>query len=220
MPLGTMLVWAAAVAACAACEIAAVQRGDRRSVYVFKPLTTILVIAAAMWAFAPPHRAYGEWVLAGLACSLAGDVFLMLEDRFFLAGLASFLVSQLVYARAFTLGVGLHATQLPWLAPFAFFALMVVIALWKGLPGGTMRGAVVVYAAAIALMAWRAAARLHAPAVPFRSGALALAGACLFLASDATLAVNRFRRPFRLGKAVTDATYWAAQFLIALSVWP
>lgn len=206
------------VAASATCAIVAAYRGERRSVFLFKPLTTILVIAAAAWVFAPAHPEYRTWILAALLSSLAGDVFLMLGDRTFLAGLASFLVAQLLYARAFTLGVGFHAAQLPWLTPFAFFALVVVIALWKGLPGAVMRGAVVIYGAAIALMAWRAAARLQAPTVPLTSGALALAGACLFLASDATLAVNRFRRPSRLGKVVTEGTYWAAQFLIAASV--
>lgn len=212
------LVAVLAVALSAACAIVAAYRGDRRGVYLFKPLTTTLVIAAALWVFAPADPRYLEWILLGLLCSLAGDVFLMLGDQRFLFGLASFLVAQLVYARAFTLGVGLSAEQLPWLAPFAFFALMVVLVLWKGLPDATMRGAVVVYAAAIAVMAWRAAARLHAPSVPFTSGALALAGACLFLASDAVLAVNRFRWPFKLGKPVTEATYWAAQLLIALSL--
>ncbi len=212
------VVPALVVALSATCAIAAACRGDRRSVFVFKPLTTLLVIAAALWAFGPADPRYQRWIVLGLVCSLAGDVCLMLGDRTFLAGLASFLVAQLVYARAFTLGVGLQAVQLPWLVPFAFFALVVVIVLWRGLPGTVLRGAVVAYAAAIALMAWRAAARLHAPAVPFASGALALAGACLFLASDATLAVNRFRWPFRLAKPVTDGTYWAAQLLIALSV--
>jgi uncharacterized membrane protein YhhN len=218
MTHGILLVAALAVAASAACAIVAGYRGDRRGVYLFKPLTTLIIIAAVLWLSAPADPHYPVWILAGLLCSLAGDVFLMLGEKRFLFGLASFLVAQLVYARAFTLGVGVAAAQLPWLAPFAFYAVTVVVLLWKGLPDATMRGAVVVYAAAIALMAWRAAARLHAPAVPLSSGAFALAGACLFLASDAVLAVNRFRKPFTLGEPVTLATYWAAQWLIAMSV--
>ncbi len=212
-PLATL-----AVAASATVAIGAAHRQNRRGVFVFKPLTTLLVIAVAMWIVVPADPTYRGWILAGLVCSLAGDVFLMVGDRTFLAGLASFLVAQLVYARAFTLGVGLQAAQLPWLAPFACFGIVVVVALWRGLPGAVMRGAVVAYAAAIALMAWRAAARLHAPATPFASGALALAGACFFLASDATLAVNRFRWPTAWGKALTEGTYWTAQLLFALSV--
>ncbi len=210
----------AAVVVSAAIAAAAAHRGDARRYRVFKPLTTTLVIAAVLWAFPPADEDYQSWILAGLLLSLLGDVFLMLGEARFLLGLASFLAAQLVYARAFTLDAALQAAQLPWLAPFAFFALVVVVALWKGLPDRTMRGAVVVYGAAIALMAWRAAARLLSPEVPAASGACALAGACFFLASDATLALNKFRWPFRAGQAVIDATYWAAQLLIALSVLP
>ena len=38
------------------------------------------------------------------------------------------------------------------------------------------------------------------------------------MASDAVLALNRFRRPFRSAQAVIMLTYVAAQALIALSV--
>ncbi len=214
----TAVIFAAlAVAAAAAVAIRAAYRGEQRGVYVFKPLTTILVLAAAVLVVTPADPRYQTLILAGLALSLAGDVFLMLGASRFLPGLACFLAAQLVYAWAFTTSAPFRAGQLWWAAPFAFFALMVVLTLWKGLPGPTLRGAVVVYAAAIGLMAWRAAVRVGAPGVAPWSGAAALAGACLFLASDAVLAVNRFRQPFRLGEPVTLATYWAAQFLIALS---
>ena len=47
---------------------------------------------------------------------------------------------------------------------------------------------------------------------------LAAVGATLFMASDAVLALNRFRRPLRGAQAVIMLTYVAAQALIALSV--
>jgi uncharacterized membrane protein YhhN len=217
MPIPVLLA-ALAVAVSAALAIRAAYRGEPRGVRLFKPLTTILVLATTLLVFTPADPRYRTLILAGLALSLGGDVFLMLGPSRFLPGLGCFLAAQLVYAWAFTTSAPGGGGPL-WLAtPFAFFAVIVVLALWKGLPGLTLRGAVVVYAAAIALMAWRAAARAGAPGVTPASGAAALAGACLFLASDAVLAVNRFRQPFRLGESVTLATYWAAQFLIALSV--
>lgn len=217
MPL-TVLLAALVVAASATVAIRAAYRGDQRGVYVFKPLTTLLVLAATLLLFAPSASRYRELILAGLVLSLAGDVFLMLGAQRFLPGLGCFLIAQLLYAWAFTTDAPLAVAQLPWAAPFACFAGVVVLTLWKGLPNAVLRGAVVVYAIVIGAMAWRAAARTLAPGIPLPSGAAALAGACLFLASDAVLAVNRFRRPFRLGEPVTLATYWAAQFLIALSI--
>lgn len=49
-------------------------------------------------------------------------------------------------------------------------------------------------------------------------GLLAAAGATLFMVSDAVLALNRFRTPFRLAQAAIMSTYVAAQLLIALSI--
>ncbi len=48
--------------------------------------------------------------------------------------------------------------------------------------------------------------------------AAAAIGALLFMASDAMLAINRFRRPFRLAQAAVLGCYFAGQLLIALSV--
>ena len=207
-----------AVSASASLAMVAAYRADRRGIFLFKPLTTVLIIVAALWLFAPAMRRYQEIVLLGLALSLAGDVFLMLPGNKFLWGLASFLAAHVAYAWAFTLGVGYEPAQLPWLAPFAFFGLMVVVFLWRGLHGAVLRGAVVAYVAVIIVMVWRAAVRAQSPVVPYPSAVTALAGACLFLASDSILAVDRFRLPFRLAQPVVFATYWAAQLLIGLSV--
>jgi len=217
-PLLLAILAVLAVAASAVGAMAAAYRGDRRGVYLFKPLTTVLIIVATLWLFAPAMRRYQEVVLLGLALSLAGDVFLMLPGNRFLFGLASFLAAHLAYIWAFTLGVGYEAAQLPWLAPFAFFGAMVVVVLWRGLHGAALKGAVVAYVAAIVAMAWRAAVRGHSPLLPYPSVVLALAGACLFLASDSILAIDRFRRPFRAAQSLVLASYWAAQLLIGLSV--
>ena len=212
------LIAVLAVATSAGFACVAAYRRDLRGVSLFKPLTTVLIIVATLWLFAPAMRRYQKIVLLGLALSLAGDVFLMLPGNKFLWGLASFLAAHIAYAWAFTLGVGYEPAQLPWLAPFAFFGLMVVVFLWRGLHGAVLRGAVVAYVAVIVVMAWRAAVRAQSPVVPSLSAVTALGGACLFLASDSILAVDRFRLPFRLAQPVVFATYWAAQLLIGLSV--
>lgn len=207
-----------AIAASASAAVAAAWRRNRRGIYVFKPLTTVLIIVTTAWCFAPAMGHYRNIILLGLTLSLAGDVFLMLPGNKFIPGLASFLAAHLAYIWAFTMGVDFAPAQLPWLAPFAFFGLVVVVYLWRGLPDAGLKCAVVAYVAVIVVMAWRAAVRAAAPTLPYPSAVTALVGACLFLVSDSVLAVDRFRRPFRAAEPVVFATYWAAQLLIALSV--
>ncbi|RIK41146.1 MAG: lysoplasmalogenase, partial [Chloroflexi bacterium] len=51
--------------------------GARRQVYLLKPLTTALILAAAL-ALPAADGVYRALVAAGLIFSLAGDIFLML----------------------------------------------------------------------------------------------------------------------------------------------
>ena len=47
---------------------------------------------------------------------------------------------------------------------------------------------------------------------------LAFFGALLFIVSDSVLAINRFRGDFEIARALSLSTYFAAQWLIALSI--
>ena len=65
-------------------------RGDRKQVYLWKPLSTALVIVVALLSLGQPGAvpAFTLWITAGLVLSLGGDVALMLESkRAFLVGL-------------------------------------------------------------------------------------------------------------------------------------
>ena len=213
MAHGPWLVTTLAVAASAACAIVAAYRGNRRGVFLFKPLTTVLIIAAVLWISPPGESRYPMWILLGLLCSLAGDVFLMLPRDRFVAGLASFLLAHVAYVVAFTSGVPL-GTAPGILVPAALPGGVVLALLWSRL--GALRGPVAIYVVVITLMAWQATARvwtLHTGAA-----ALAACGAACFVASDALLALNRFRTPFRSAQALVMGTYVVAQWLIALSV--
>lgn len=185
----------------------------RWQIYVFKPLATLLILALAL-LLPPAHAAYQWAIAAGLLFSTAGDVFLMLPRDRFVAGLASFLIAHLCYVWAFGMEVPLAANPLFWLPYFAVGGGVLAL-IWPGLKPA-LRGPVAVYVIVIAVMASQAVERWHA----MGSGvALAAAiGAGLFVVSDGVLAVDRFRWPFRAARAVTLATYWAAQILIALSV--
>ena len=200
----------AMIGVAAALEIAAETRGRRRAVYALKPLTTSLILLLAALS-APVSAVYQQAVVAGLVCSLAGDVFLMLPSDRFLAGLASFLLAHLCYIVAFA-SAGAAWPAVPGLALGACGAWL----LWRLWPAlGGLRLPVAVYAAALLLMAWLAAGRAQA-GIP--GGGLAAAGAVLFVLSDSLLALGRFstRRPFP--PALVLGTYFAAQWLLAASV--
>jgi uncharacterized membrane protein YhhN len=204
--------WLGALAlASGALHVRAEYAGPRWQVYACKPATTALILAAA-WLATPAAPAYRTWVLAGLACSLAGDVFLMLPGDRFRAGLVSFLAAHLCYVAAFSLAAGL--VWAPALLPLAAWG--VGFFLWLAPRLGPMRLPAAAYMGAIVAMAWAAGGQWLA----LRSGQAlaAFAGALLFLASDSLLAADRFRAPFRSAKLWILATYYPAQWLIARSV--
>jgi len=201
-------------AATAALHVRAEYRGPRWQVYLCKPLTTALLLGLALLAQGSGAR-YQAAVAVGLTLSLFGDVFLMLPGDRFVAGLASFLLAHVAYLVAFTAGVPLGTA--PWLlAPYALAGAAVLRLVWPRLR--RLRGPVLLYVAVIVAMAWQAAA--GAWTLRTTPALLAAAGAALFVASDALLALNRFRTPFRSAQALVMSTYVAAQWLIALSVGP
>lgn len=215
MPISARIALVACAVLVAALAIRAhyLDEQKRWQVYVFKPLATLLILALALSL--PPARPEYQWAIAaGLLFSTAGDVFLMLPHDRFVAGLASFLVAHLFYVWAFSIEVPFAAEPLFWLPYFAAGGGVVVL-IWPGLKPA-LRGPVAIYVIVIAVMASQAAERWLA----LGSGvALAAAmGAGLFVVSDGVLAIDRFRWPFRAARAVTLATYWAAQLLIALSI--
>lgn len=188
--------------------------GNRRQTYIFKPLTLLLIILIALLAKNPVSGAYRWLIVAGLFCSLAGDIFLMLPSDRFIMGLVSFLLAHLCYIAAFAIDGAPKPLSLLLALPLLFYAFVMMRILWPHL--GSMRMAVVVYMLVIMLMAWQALNRWTASAQG--GSGLALSGALLFVASDSVLAVNRFKGRLPHAQALIMSTYFAAQLLIALSI--
>jgi uncharacterized membrane protein YhhN len=176
-------------------------------VYVFKPLTTLLVLAHA-WPRGRATPGLRRWVLLGLLFSLLGDVALMWPERGFIVGLLAFLLAHLCYLWAFTRGVRLAAW--PW--GFVFYALLagaILSRLWPGVPA-ELRPPVVAYVLCLATMGAQTAVLWR------RQGAALLAlGGLLFVISDALLATNKFAGPLPLASLWVLVTYWSAQWCIA-----
>ena len=182
--------------------------------FVFKPLTTLLVIAHA-WPRGRDTPAVRRWVLAGLALSLAGDVALLWPRQGFLPGLIAFLLAHLAYLAAFTRVQRFARPGWPFVA-YALVAAAILAVLWNGVPAA-LRGPVAAYVVCLVSMAAQAAAVWRgAQGTPAAQHASWLAiGGALFVTSDALLAVNRFMAPLPVSSLWILASYWAAQWCIA-----
>lgn len=187
--------------------------GRRWLNYLFKPLTTSLILGVALIASAGNWSVYAISIAVALLFCLAGDVWLMLPEDRFITGLESFLLGNLVYGFAFATSIRLPG--IPWLTvPIVAVGAFVLGYLWPGLKS-SLRGPVSAYVAVMVAMSSLAAYRASGTPSP---GALsAAAGAALYLMSDAMLAIDRFRRTFHLARALVLSTYFAGQLLIAFS---
>lgn len=178
---------------------------------IFKPLTMLIALAVVARAPALTGRA---WLLAALAGSLAGDVFLMFEG-YFIPGLLAFLLAHLAY-------LGRLRLDAPWLASrpalwaVVTAALLAYAVLWVGGLPADLRLPVAVYVGAIGCMAAQAVGRATVLRDP--AACVVASGAVLFMASDALLAFNRFVAPLPAPDWWVLGFYGAAQCLLVMGL--
>lgn len=206
---------------CAIVAIAASLLGPAYTslLFVFKPLTTVLVIAYA-WprgADAPRQR---RLIRIGLVLSLVGDVFLLWPKEGFLPGLVSFLLAHLAYIAAFCVPARLAARPRVFVI-YGVVAALILSQLWSGVPGA-LRVPVLGYVVCLATMAAQAAVwwRTAVGSDYERLARAAAIGGLLFMASDSLLAINKFALPLPFASLWILTTYWAAQWAIASSLRP
>lgn len=199
-----------------------VARRQKRLEYIFKPATLVAVLIGAWLLTREPHDAWqARFFLLGLAFSLAGDVFLMLPgERFFLPGLAVFLLAHLCYI------VGLNPT-LPPCPALVFLVVVAVVGVTLDRPivaglrrqGQTaMLVPVAIYSLVLGLMLFSAWATLFRPEWTPPRQALVITGASLFFASDAMLAWNRFVAPSFWLRMLVIVTYHLGQMALVTSI--
>jgi uncharacterized membrane protein YhhN len=178
--------------------------GRRRTERWSKPLALIALIVVALM-LEPADQLVRAWFVIALVCSLAGDVFLLYGDRYFVPGLVSFLLAHLAYT-------------------FGFIAFDD----WSS--AGFLVGAVTMVALAVAVGARivRAAHRKERALGPAVSGYLvaislmfcaamatgntwAILGAALFVASDSVLGWRQFVTEARWMPVTIMVTYHLGQ---------
>ncbi|MEE9912882.1 MAG: lysoplasmalogenase [Deltaproteobacteria bacterium] len=183
--------------------------------YVTKPF-----LMPALGLYYMASAAQPDFVLmAAIACGWLGDIFLMLPDprnmsRYFKMGLAAFLLGHIFY-------IALFAAYLPGASNvpvWGWICLPVYIA--AGIAGyriiaphaGSMLPVVMIYIVVIVLMA--ASTILPLGNVNTTGAVTVMAGALLFMVSDAVNACNRFVGEPPLEWLLTMGTYLAGQFLL------
>ncbi|ARU62121.1 hypothetical protein CBW65_14775 [Tumebacillus avium] len=206
-----MWVIAGAVIGSGLMDLAAITRGWKKARYVWKPLTMILILLMA-WLGADLEQSTAVWILIGLVLSLAGDVFLVLPSDRFVLGLVSFLAAHLCYIVSFLQQSAGSETGIGAALALALFGIVYFLLLFRSVQssgGSGLLFAVACYILVILVMVWSA----------YRSGdTFLVAGAVSFLISDSILAWCRFKKTSIAGDLSVMVTYYAAQCLIAASL--
>ncbi|MGH8861038.1 MAG: lysoplasmalogenase family protein [Jatrophihabitantaceae bacterium] len=184
--------------------------------YLLKPLTMLLLLAAAVSADLPTAKG---WVVGALAFALIGDLALMVSsdepgriDAPFLAGVAAFLAGHVCYLVAFA-RTGLHGwavlAGVLIVGGTAALALPRILLRVRRRYGDEAMAVVGTYAAAVGATA--------VLAIGTSIVATAIGGA-LFLFSDTALAWDRFVKRLPHGEGVVIVTYHLAQVLIVIGL--
>lgn len=187
--------------------------GSKPLEYVCKPLTMVALIGVAL-ALDPTDAGARTAFVVALVFGMAGDVFLMLPDskRWFVFGLASFLVGHLAYVVGLV-ALGLDAVALAAGVVFVALAMAVIgrriVAAVKAGDEPALAGPVSVYMGVISVMV----------ACAFGTTLLlAIAGSLLFFASDACIGWSRFVKPHAWMELFIIVTYHLGQIGLVLAL--
>lgn len=151
---------------------------------------------------------------AALLFSWVGDLALMPDgERWFMAGIGSFLLAQVCYSIIFIKDI--FGKKFNFLQGGGSFVLIVLFILVVGsliLPStGNLFAPVAIYMVVISFMLWLALIRIKRNRP---DTALVAIGAVLFVISDSLIAINTFYRHIPLSGVWVMSTYLAAQYLL------
>ena len=201
-------------------ESYALWSGKRQLEFIAKPA---VMICLSLWLYlSTGWQGAALWFGLGALLSLAGDVFLLWLDRFFVFGLAAFLLAHVAYLIGFN-------TPLP---PVTMWSLLLAVII--GLSGvrvmrrllmgvhasGQSRLAIPValYGVVITLMLLSALLTLSNAQWSALASALVSLGALFFYASDIVLAWNKFIQPMPRGRMLNIGLYHIGQILLIAGV--
>lgn len=178
---------------------------------IFKPVASILVILTPIITSEGYITKYDYLLLLGFIFAFIGDMLLVNQNKFFRYALLSFSITHIFYSAAFLNQASF--INYYYTVPFVLFAAGV----YNYLSGDLFseKPFVILYIVIISVMGFSAVNLSD----QFNStGNYILIGAILFITSDTLLAINKFKQQFKSAHVWILSTYYAGQFLIALSV--
>jgi uncharacterized membrane protein YhhN len=216
-----MTIWLIPALIFAFLEAIAVSRNLQRLEYVAKPAVMICLF---LWLYtATSLQGNALWFGLGVLLSLVGDVLLMFaSDRFFLLGLAAFLLTHLFYIAGFReAAANISAWSLIWLAFIAINASRLIrriVEVMRLHREDKLVLPVVIYGIVISIMLYAAMSTIYDQSWKTSAAFFVSLGAILFVASDAILAWMRFVSPVKNGRVWNIALYYLGQIGIIAGV--
>lgn len=182
--------------------------------YASKPLLLLVLVG---WFIQATYRNASQlrlFFLTALLFSWAGDVLLMFESLgadFFIAGVAAFMLAQLMFTFSLRNFLVLQRQSVNYLLliPVLGFYSILMYYLYPRL--GTFKIPVIIYAGVISTMLFFA---LQFVSLRHPARQMILAGAVMFVLSDSLLAMNKFYARFNFAEIYVMLTYGLAQWAL------
>lgn len=175
---------------------------------ITKPLLMPVLLALYIVSVSKTNK----WYIAALVFAFLGDVFLMDKDRYFIVGIALFLVTQLMYIKIISSrlrrSTGFEKTLATLL--FVLFYISLISSIKDNL--NELLLPVMIYGMVISIFG--ILATLNYVTSRTKNTFLLFIGAILFIASDSMIALNSFYRPQPYYGFLIMLTYVTAQYFI------
>ena len=174
--------------------------------WIIKSIPIFLLMALCQQSLTGNTR---KTMLLALGFSVTGDILLSLNG-YFIFGLGSFLIAQLIYAGFFFTQFKYSKRGLAW--ALVIISLLITAGYFILPKSGDLSFVVVLYMVAISSMAIGAGFRQSNQFLLIAMGAL------IFISSDTLIAINKFVYEFSAAGVLIMTTYYLAQLMITFGV--
>ena len=175
---------------------------------IIKPLIILSLIT--LYYITATER--NNWYILALFFSFLGDVFLLDKNGYFLLGIGSFLIPQILFIKIIISQLRRVANYQIFIStlPFIVYFTMLIFKIKDNL--NELLIPVVIYGITISVFGM--VSLLYYFVNKTKKSQLLLVGAILFIASDSMIALNKFHEPKIMYPVVIMITYILGQFLI------